>query len=337
MRLKVALVTANAERVPAWAREEIAQEGIELVARQCRTTEDAVELARDADVVWLFGANRVLTPESLSQLPRCAAVMRSGSGTDDLPVEEATRLGMLVVNTPAAIAEAVAEHAIALLFAILRQTSRLDRVVREGRWGGGGTRVPGLLGGGVLRLVGFGHIGRHVVRKLRGFELRILVSDPAVSAEEMARYGAEPASLEEILPQADFLSLHCPLIPATRGLIGEAQLRQMKPTAYLVNTTRGGVVDEAALVRALREGWIAGAALDVLEQEPPPPDHPLFTLENVVITPHMAASSVRFEQDFWRHSVRALAALARHEWPDSWVNHGVTPRWPELAGASGPR
>ncbi|HPT99387.1 MAG TPA: C-terminal binding protein, partial [Armatimonadota bacterium] len=290
MRLKVALVTANAERVPAWAREELAREGIELVARQCRTTEEAVELARDADVLWLFGANRVITPESLSQLLRCAAMMRSGSGTDDLPVEEATRLGIVVVNTPAAIAEAVAEHAIALLFAIVRQTSRLDRVVREGRWGGGGTRVPGLLGGGVLGLVGFGHIGRHVARKLRGFEMRILVSDPAVPAEEMARYGVEPATLEEILPQVDFLSLHCPLIPATRGLIGEAQLRQMKPTAYLVNTTRGGVVDEAALVRALREGWIAGAALDVLEQEPPPPNHPLFALENVVITPHMAAS-----------------------------------------------
>ena len=145
--------------------------------------------------------------------------------------------------------------------------------------------------GRTLGLVGFGRIARAVARKLSGFAMRVLAFDPMVNADEGAKLGATMASLDEVLAQADAISIHCPLTPETRHSIGESAIRKMKPTAVLINTARGPVIDETALTRALTEGWIAGAGLDVLEQEPATPTHPLLHLDNVVITPHIASQT----------------------------------------------
>src|SRR5262249_35470421 len=209
------------------------------------------------------------------------AILRTGSGTDNVPVEEATRRQILVANTPAAMSDGVSDHLIALLFTVIRRIAELDRAVRQGRWVQGLVQPLNSVQGLTLGLVGFGHTAREVVRKLSGFEMRVLAHDPYVAAKTIAALGVTSADLHDLLIESDYVSLHCPLTADTRHLIGERELRLMKPSAVLLNTSRGPVIDEAALVRALREGWIAAAGLDVLEYEPPAPDNPLLGLDNV--------------------------------------------------------
>lgn len=317
---KVALVDTDRQPVPDWVRESIGREGIELVVHDCATRDELAKYAGDADVVWLFGGSRVLQGGNLAAAARCRAVLRTGSGTDNVPIDEATRRQIVVANTPAAISDAVSDHLIALLFAVTRRVAEFDRAIRRGAWGQAVVRSLNPVRGACLGLVGFGHAAREVAHKLRGFELKVLAHDPFVPAEAMSAAGVTAAGLPELLAAADFVSLHCALTPQTRHLIGERELRQMKPTAVLLNTSRGPVIDEAALVRALREGWIAGAGLDVLEDEPPAPENPLLKLENVVLTPHVAGYAANGTEARWKLSVETVLAFARGEPPRSWVN-----------------
>jgi D-3-phosphoglycerate dehydrogenase len=319
-RLKVALVDLDGQTVPDWVPESLHREGIDLIVHGCTTRVDLAKHAADADVVWLFGGSRILQESNLDAVPRCRAILRTGSGTDNVPVDEATRRGIVVANTPAAFSQGVSDHLIALLFAVVRQVAFLDRSVRAGRWVQSRTLPFHSVQGRMLGLVGFGHIAQMVARKLSGFEMDVIVYDPYVSAEALAAHAVRLVELDQLLVQADFVSLHCPLTPETRHLIGERELRLMKPTAILLNTSRGPVVDEAALVQALREHRIAAAGLDVLESEPPPPDNPLFSLDNVVLTPHVAGYSADGLALRWRYSVKTILAIARNEPPPSCVN-----------------
>jgi D-3-phosphoglycerate dehydrogenase len=322
-KCKVALVDLDGQTVPEWVRQSLDQAGIELVFHDCRTRAELATHAGDADVVWLFGGSRILQDGNLAAVPRCRAILRTGSGTDNVPVEEATHRGIMVANTPAAMSDGVSDHLIALLFAVTRRVAELDRAVRLGRWGQTSVQPLNSVQGKTLGLIGFGHAAREVVRKLSGFGMRVLVHDPYVDAQTMVQHGASAAGLDEVLAASDFVSLHCPLTPQTRHLIGERELRQMKPTAILLNTARGPVIDETALVRALREGWIAAAGLDVLEKEPPEPNHPFLGLDNVVLTPHVAGYSAEGLERRWQWSVETVLALAHGEPPPSWVNREV--------------
>ena len=327
-RFKVALVhiDADAPEMPGWVRDDLQRQGVELVIHECRTSDELAQFAGNADVVWLFGAGDVVTAANIDLLQRCGAIIRSGSGTDTVPVEEATKRGIMVANTPEATNDAVSDHAIGLLFAFLRQIVRQDRAVRSGTWAPKSI-WPNCLTGQTLGLVGFGNVGRLVARKLSGFQMKVLAYDPYVDPAQMAECGVQAETLEGALRQADFVSVHCPLTAETYHLIGERELRWLKPTAVLVNTSRGSVIDEPVLVRALRERWFAGAALDVLEAEPPPPDHPLFQMDNVVLTPHVAGFYDRFWDNMWRLSVETVTDLACGRWPRSYVNRNVKPRW----------
>ena len=332
-RVKVALVDLDGQTVPDWVREHMDREGIELVIHECRTRADLAAHAGDAEVVWLFGGSRVLLDGNLAAVPRCRAILRTGSGTDNVPVEEATRRRIVVANTPAAVSGGVSDHLIALLFAVVRRVAELDRAVRRGRWGQAPAQPLNGVQGRTLGFVGFGHVAREVARKLSGFAMGLLAHDPYVAAETMAAQGVTPVGLERLLAESDFVSLHCPLTGETRHLIGERELRRMKPTAVLLNTARGAVIDEAALVKALRESWIAAAGLDVLETEPPKPDNPLLQMDNVVLTPHVAGYSADGVEVRWRLSVESVVALARNQPPASWVNRGLPPN---LTGGAGP-
>ena len=323
--VKVALVDLDGQTVPDWVVTTLEREGIELLIRQCNSRAELAEYAKDAEIVWLFGGSRVLQGGSLEVLPRCWAIVRTGSGTDNVPVEEATSRGIVVANTPAALSDGVSDHVIALLMALVRRLPRLDRAVRAGVFDQTMGRPLNSFHGRTFGLVGFGHIARDVARKLSGFGLNWLVHDLFVRADELAARGVQSVPLETLLSESDFVSLHCPLTPSTRHLIREPELRRMKPTAILINTSRGPVVDESALVRALTEGWIAAAGLDVFEQEPPAPDNPLLKLENVILTPHSASLSGDGMEPRWRSSIDALLALARRRWPPSWVNRDVKP------------
>jgi D-3-phosphoglycerate dehydrogenase len=326
-RLTVALVSVDGPGLPDWVRPRLEDQGIRLVSRRCGSPAEVLECAHDADVVWLFGGGTMVTPQVLESLPRCGAVLRTGSGTDNVPTAAATELGIYVANTPEAIGHTVAEHAIALLMSACRKVAAQDRAVRAGVWSRDHAWPDWRLTGHTLGLVGFGRIARLVARKLSGFDMRVLAADPAIPPDEVKAAGAEPSDLASLLEQADYVSIHCPLTDQTRGLIGTEELRRMKRRAILVNTSRGPVVDEAALLQALQEGWIAGAALDVLEHEPPRPGHPLLKLDQVVITPHIAGYSDAFWAEFWSHSIRTLVAMAEKRRPLWVVNPEVQPRW----------
>ncbi len=326
-KFKVAMVHMDPEELPAWVPETMANHDIEFVFQECETRAQLAACAGDADVVWIFGGSHIVTADNVADLQRCGALVRTGSGTDNIPIEAATAHGIIVANTPEAFNDGVSDHTIALLLAVVRQIALQDRNVRAGVW----DRHAGFPGwhlqGQTLGLIGFGHIARLVTRKLSGFEMMVLAHDPFVSAELMADHGVQAASMEEVLSGSDFVSLHCPLLDTTHKLIGERELRLMKPRAILINTSRGPVVDETALFRALTEGWIAAAGLDVLVQEPPDADNPLFSLDNVVLTPHIAGYSDESLDNSWRLSVETVLDLAQGRWPRSYVNPGVKPRW----------
>lgn len=322
-KLKVALVDLDGQVVPDWVRDTFEQEAIDLVIHQCTSRADLASCAEDADIVWLFGGSPVLQGGNLQIARRCRAIVRTGSGTDNVPVDEATRRRIIVANTPQAVAGGVADHVVALMFAVSRRIVELDRSLRMGQWKQASGWPISTIHGQTLGIVGFGHIARQLIQKIRGFEMRVLAYDPYLAPEKMAALGATAVELPQLLADADFVSLHCPLTPATRHLISEPQLRRMKPTAILINASRGPVIDEAALVRALEERWIAGAGLDVMEQEPPDPSSPLFTFENVVLTPHVAGYATDGIALRWKYSVETVLALSRGEPPRSCVNPQV--------------
>lgn len=271
---KVALIGGLQEDgVPDWVSEQLAQAGITFVARNCKSRAELAELAGDADLVWVFGDHECLYAENLDLIPRCGVILRSGSGTDNVPVKEATQLGIIVANTPEAISDTVSDHAIGLLFSVIRQIGVQDRALRRGLWDHQLGWPRSHLRGSTLGLIGFGHIARLVAHKMSGFGLNILVHDPYVNAETAASAGVQLVPLDELLSKSNFVSIHCPLLESTYHLIGETQLRLMKPDAVLINTARGPLIDEPALIRALQEGWIAAAGLDVFEQEPTPSDN----------------------------------------------------------------
>jgi len=327
-RFKAACVAWDADEMPDWVRTRIEADGIDFIAQDCESSEQVVQMAGDADVVWVMGGSLLITPEILPQLEQCGAIIRSGSGTDNIPVEAATAHGIIVANTPDATALPVAEHAVALLLSIAREIPTQDRQVRQGQWNAKAPLPRFLIHGRSAGLVGFGRIARCVATRLQAFGMEVMAYDPQVEARVMEAVGVRAVDLPELLATSDFISVHTPLLPQTRHLIGAAELAQMKPSCVLINTARGPIVDTAALAHALQTGQIAAAGLDVLESEPPAANEPLIGLPNVVITPHSAGMYEGFLNEFWRLSVDTVIDLAHKRWPLSYVNPGVKPRWP---------
>jgi glyoxylate reductase len=267
--------------------------------------------------------------ELLEAASRLRVVSNVAVGFDNIDVAEATRRAVLVTNTPGILTETTADFAFALLMAAARRVVEADRYTRQSRWKTWGPQV--LLGqdvhGACLGIVGLGAIGLEVAKRAHGFGMRILYFDHRRRPREERRYALAPSGLDQILREADFISLHVPLTSETHHLIGERELSLMKPTAVLVNTARGPVVDQPALYRALRDGRIAAAALDVTETEPIPMDDPLLTLDNVIIAPHIASASVRTRTRMASTAVDNLLAALRGEEPPHCVNRAALRRW----------
>lgn len=231
----------------------------------------------------LIAGNDPITARVLDACPRLRVIAKHGTGVDNIDLEAAGRRGIIVANTPRANAGAVAELAIGFMFALARRLLVANQQARAHNW----KPVAGMeLAGRTLGVVGLGHIGKTLVERMSGLNMTVLAYDPIQDSDFAHRWRVRYASLEELLCESDFVSLHAPLTPATRALIDAAALARMKPTAYLVNTARAELVDEQALCTALREKRIAGAAIDALADNPA---HPLFTLDNVIITPHVGA------------------------------------------------
>jgi glyoxylate reductase len=267
--------------------------------------------------------------ELMDSAPRLRVVSNMAVGYDNVDVAEATRRGILVTNTPGILTDTTADFAFALLMAAARRVVEADSYTRQGRWKTWGPQV--LLGqdvhGACLGLVGLGGVGLEVAKRAGGFGMRVLYFDHRRRPREERRYGLVPTDLEQLLREADFVSLHVPLTSETRHLIGERELSLMKPTAILVNTARGPVLDQEALYRFLKERRIAAAALDVTEVEPIPMDDPLLTLDNVIIAPHIASASVATRARMASLAADNLLAALRGEEPPNCVNRQALGLW----------
>jgi phosphoglycerate dehydrogenase-like enzyme len=281
-------------------------------------------LERYDALISLFGR---YTPASFTGVTRLAVIARWGVGYDMVDVPAATEADVLLAITRDAVRRPVAEAIVALLLALTRNMLVLDRLVRAGRWAEK-SRYPGTgLAGRTLGTIGVGNIGAELVRLLRPFDLaRVLAYDPFVSAQQAAALGIELVALDTLLAEADFVCVNCPLTPATHHLIGERELGLMRPSALLINTARGPIVDQAALTRALQSGRIAGAALDVFEHEPLPPDDALTRLENVILTPHAIAWTDQLARDNGLGACRNVLAVLRGTLPEHTVNHAAATR-----------
>lgn len=245
--------------------------------------EEIIEMAADVDAL-LVGIDQV-TAEVINKLPRLKVISKYGEGVDNIDLEAAAKRGIPVTNTPGVNTEAVADLAVGLMLCAARQIAAAHEATQEGLW----KRFTGTsLYRKTVAVLGTGKIGRAVARRLKGFDVKFLFYDIAPDPDFAGEMGGKYAELEEIWQQADYISLNLPLLPSTRNLIGEEQLKSMKPNAILVNTARGGIIDEEALVKALQEGWIRGAALDAFSSEPLDNDE-LRTAPNLVLTPHIGA------------------------------------------------
>ena len=229
----------------------------------------------------------------MEQAPNLKIISRHGVGLDNIDVAAATERGVMVATVGTANSPSVVEHTIAMMFALAKRLPVLDRAVREGDYWRGRTRLESMdVAGRTVLIIGLGRIGSRLAKALNGLGLKCLGVDPAYTPAEIEAMGCEPVvEFRTALPRADFVTVHCPLQEDTRGMIGAAELARMKPSAYVINCARGGIVDEAALLDALNSGRIKGAALDVLVSEPPAPDDPLLACDRVILTPHSAAST----------------------------------------------
>lgn len=257
--------------------------------------------------------------------PRLKVIARHGVGYDNIDLATATRRGVVVAITPRANALSVAEHVLALMLGLAKRLVEYDSATRKHEWEIRNSYGAVDLSGKTLGILGMGRIGSLVCRKAtRGLDMQALAYDPLIPREAMEQAGAKVASsVPEVLEAADVVTVHVPSTPETKGLIGEKELRMMKPSALLINTARGPLVDVAALVKALREKWIAGAGIDVFEPEPPAPDNPLFGLPNAILTPHSAALTAECVMRMATHAAQAIVEVLEGRRPEGVVNPQV--------------
>jgi D-3-phosphoglycerate dehydrogenase / 2-oxoglutarate reductase len=321
--------------------ESLAPIGAEIVEVDGATDEEFARAARDADAFYAKG--RRITKRIIDSLERCRVIACGTVGVDTVDVAAATARGIPVTNVPDTFIEEVADHALTLILATYRRLLTMDAMARDGRWREGRPLLYHFprLWGQTLGLIAFGHVARAVAARARAFGLLIIAYDPYVEELVLTQQGVEPVGLTELLKRSDIVSMHAPATADAHRLMTEAHFRLMKPTALFINTGRGSTVDEGALVKALQEGWIAAAGLDVLEQEPPAPTNPLLKLDNVIVTPHVASASARFDPARRRRVGHELALVLTGRWPMSCVNPSVLEktdlrRWQPYSMERGP-
>jgi D-3-phosphoglycerate dehydrogenase / 2-oxoglutarate reductase len=310
----------------------------EFITIPCQTEDEIIAAARDADAVVTL--MQPYTRKVIERLRRCKLIYNAGTGFDTIDVAAATQNGICVAYPGDYCMEEVAEHAIALVFGCARKIARLDRAVRQGKWVGFEKRelrnkiLPPIfrIAGSTMGVVGFGRIGKATARRGKALGMNVVVSDPNVSKHSFTSNGFQGVSgmsLEDLLKVSDFVVLQVASSAQTRHMIGMDQFRMMKPTAYVINTARGGVIDQKALFTALSEGLIAGAGLDVVEEEPEGigADHPLLTLDNVIVTGHSAYYSEESSAKYKQRIFEAVESVVKGERPEWLINPEVKGRF----------
>jgi len=325
-------------QLPKQAHNQAAEERWALELEALAAVADIVEIRADTPAEFAAGVgdmDAIITSWGLridrqvvEALKKCVVIGVGSVGVDMVDIEAATAAGLVVTNVPDVFIEEVADHAMMLLLDVARMTPLMARMARDGTWYQARpilSRSPRLLGQ-TLGLFAFGNVARCTARRAKSFGMHVIAYDPYVSELEITAAGVEPVGFNELLERSDFLSIHAPHNAETHHAIGAEALARMKPSAAVINTARGPIIDEPALVAALRAGALAGAGLDVLEQEPPVPDNPLLTMDNVVVTPHVASATTRMRPETRRRAAREVAMVLRGRWPMSCVNPTVLPR-----------
>ena len=330
------------------ARYEIEREALDPIGAEIvevpakNEAEFVAAVAGEADA--LIARGRRITRSIIEKLDKCVAIGLGSVGADTVDVDAATDCGIVVTNVPDVFIDEVADHTMMMFLAAHRRLLLMHRMTQEGRWAEGRPHHADIprLWGQTIGLVSFGNVAKAVAHRCHAFGLRVLAYDPYVSELEMTSANVEPVtSLFELLERSDFVSMHAPLNAETTHMLSDAHFSRMKKTALFVNNGRGPTVDEAALIRALEAGEIAGAALDVFEVEPVAIDNPLLCMDNVICTPHIASATARMAPETRRRLGRELATVLQGMWPRSAVNPAVLPktrlrRWQPYPQTRGP-
>jgi D-3-phosphoglycerate dehydrogenase len=299
-------------------KEELGRIGAELILAQVKEEKDLIRECKEAD--GLINQYSLLTRAVLEQLPKCKVLARYGVGVDSVDLKAATDLGIIVANVPDYCMDEVANQTIAMILTLIRKTAFFDRKVKSGEWDFHSGIPIHRTKGKTLGLIGCGKIGLEVAKKISAFGVRVMTFDPYL---EKAPEGIELKDFDSVLKESNFISVHCPLNNSTRHLIGEKEFKKMEKKPLLINTSRGPIIDEKALIHALREGLLSGAGLDVLETEPPDSQSPLLKMENVVLSPHIGFYSVESISELKRRTAKNVADVLMGKWPGFVVNREV--------------
>ena len=299
-------------------KEEFERIGAELILAQVREEEDLIRACKEAD--GLVNQYSLLTRRVFENLPKCKVVARYGVGVDSVDLRAATDLGIVVANVPNYCVDEVANQTIAMMLALMRKVAFFDQKVKSGQWDFRQGRPIHRLKGKTMGLVGSGRIGLEAAKRIAAFGVNVIAFDPYI---KKAPEGVELKDLDTVLKESDFVSIHCPLNDSTRHLIGEREFKKMEKKPFLINTSRGPIIDEKALIQALREGLISGAGLDVLENEPPDSQNPLLKMDNVILSPHIGYYSEESISELKRRTAEGVSSVLLGKWPKSVVNPEV--------------
>ncbi|MBM4764034.1 C-terminal binding protein [Bacillus sp. B15-48] len=316
------VVVTDYEYDTFFPEEEVLKKlGIELILEQCKSEEELIEKCKDADA--LLNQYALIPSKVIDKLEKCKIISRYGIGFNTVDVDAATEKGIIVGNVPDYCLDEVSDHAMALLLSSIRKVTLMNNAVKSGTWDFKVAVPVYRMRGRTLGLVGFGNIPQTLAEKAQVFGLNVIAYDPFVPIEVANKANVQLVSLEELCKQSDYISIHVPLNQHTEGMISTEQFNQMKKEAFIINTARGPIIDEKALIHALQEGKIAGAGLDVLEVEPIGRDNPLLNMENVIINPHSAFYSVEAEAELKRKAAQNVADVLLGYFPNNIVNKDV--------------
>ena len=332
MGFKVAQ-TVDLPGVSDYLKQALQNTEIQYRFRVCASEEEIIATAGDADAIIVVPSDQPIPKKVIDRLPKCRYILSLITGYDHVDVEAATEHGILVTNLPGLGQEEVADHTMALILVCSRRIIQLYQLVKSGEWVEDrmGSKLgreiwpsAGRLKDKTLGIVGFGRIARTLVPKARGFGMRLISFDPYVDQSVFGEFGVKKVEFDRLLGESDFVSILCPLTDDTRGMVGLEELKKMKPTAYIINTGRGQIIDRDALYNALTQGLIAGAGLDVTQPEPSNPENnPLVSLDNVIITAHSAGVGRESFTSIAQMAVEQVLRIAGGRWPLNIVNPEV--------------
>jgi D-3-phosphoglycerate dehydrogenase len=299
-------------------KDEFGRMGAELILAQVQKEEDLIRVCKEAD--GLVNQYALLTRRVLENLPKCKVVSRYGVGVDSVDLKAATDLGIIVANVPDYCMDEVANQTVSMILTLVRKTAFFDKKVKSGQWDFHLGMPIYRTKGKTLGLIGCGRIGLEVAKRMSAFGIKVIAFDPYL---DKISQGVELRDFDTVLKESDFISIHCPLNDSTRHLIGDVAIKKMEKKPIIINTSRGPIIDEKALIKALEKGLISGVGLDVLEKEPPDSQNPLLKMDNVVLSPHVGFYSVESISELKRRTAKNVVDVLTGKWPGSVVNREV--------------